>query len=155
MRVKYREKTQKYSAIINQTGSVSVTNNNDCDPSNNFIVDISDKIITSNLIPELQERVEIIFQEEREHIQESSSIVNDMRLPIHYDSDRQTNFVILSKIPMGDIISCIVTIVDAGGDRTNVAIDGLFNVAGKRLEFFTEGVNQFGNTAEVKYLVRL
>jgi len=154
MRVKYRESGRRFSTIINQTVGAKVIPNN-CNQDETFAIDISDKIITANLIPELQDRVQMIFDEERNHIQESSSIINDMRLPIHWDDLKQKNFVILTHEPQGEIISVVVTKVDSNGRRTNNVLDGTFNIMGRRIEFFTEGVNQYGDTAEVKYLVRL
>jgi len=153
MRVKYREHKSKYSALVRQNNEIMVQS--ECNPCGDpFVVDISEKIIASNIFPELEEKVDNLVIESISHIQESSKIALDTKLPIHYDDNANLNYVYLSKIPMGEIISFVVTTLKPNNKFESIVIDGNFNIVGRKLEFLTEGVNQYGSYAEVKYLVR-
>ena len=78
-----------------------------------------------------------------------SEVKNEPNLPIYWDEDRQINFVNLSYIPKGDIISVVVTFFE---NAENAVIDGKFNIASNRIEFLPSD-NISGNLAEVKYLI--
>lgn len=80
---------------------------------------------------------------------DKSEIKTESNVPIRWDEDRSVNYINLSRIPRGGIISCVITYFN---DAENSVIDGLFNIVGSKIEFLPEE-NLSGNLAEVKYLI--
>lgn len=80
---------------------------------------------------------------------DQSKIKTETNVPINYDDFRRINYVELTRIPKGDIISCVISFIN---NTEDAVVDGIFNIAGTRIDFLPD-VDMSGNKAEIKYLI--
>ena len=79
---------------------------------------------------------------------DQSKVKTESLLTVHWDEIRSINYVELTRIPRGDIISVVLTM----NDGQNAVVDGIFNITGTRIDFL-QNENISGSRAEVKYLI--
>lgn len=79
---------------------------------------------------------------------DQSKVKTESLLTVHWDEIRSINYVELTRIPRGDIISVVLTL----SDGQNAVVDGIFNITGTRIDFLPNE-NISGSRSEVKYLI--